>query len=49
MYADRLNLDVWFSPPIALDVSDVPDPFLTDDCTRLYFNAFGSVTFFREL
>jgi hypothetical protein len=43
-YADRASLDVPFSPASVLTTAPVAfDPFLTEDCARLYTNGLGSI------
>jgi hypothetical protein len=48
-YADRASLDVAFSPATVLVTAPVTsDPFLTEDCARLYTNGLGSIFYARQ-
>lgn len=48
-YADRPSLDVAFSPATVLTTAPVTtDPFLTEDCARLYTNGLGSIFYARQ-
>lgn len=46
-YADRANVGVPFNPASLLAASYLPDPFMTSDCGRLYFDAIGT-TFYAQ-
>ena len=50
MYSDRPSVDMRFRQAVPLmDIPDVPDPFLTEDCARVYFSGIGSVFYAQRL
>jgi len=49
MYADRASVDAPFSPAQLLTAAPVVfDPFLTEDCARLYTNGLGSIFYAQQ-
>jgi hypothetical protein len=49
-YSDRPSIDADFRPLDPLpDVPIVNDPFLTEDCSRLYFSGIGSIWYVQQL
>jgi hypothetical protein len=49
-YADRESIDARFgmAQPVA-GVPDVSDPFMSDDCARIYFSGLGSLLYVDQL
>jgi len=49
-YADRSSIDLPFGPPFELEtVPAVPDPVMTEDCSRIYFSAASSLLWIQQL
>jgi hypothetical protein len=49
-YADRESLDARFGMAQRLEgVPDVADPFMSDDCARIYFSGLGSLLYVDQL
>lgn len=49
MYSDRPTVTDRFRPAVRLTgAPDVIDPFLTEDCARIYFSGFGSVFYVEQ-
>jgi hypothetical protein len=50
MYADRASIDDAFGQPVLLQGPPIVlDPFMTDDCARLYFNGLQSIFYVQQL
>ena len=50
MYSDRPTIDDRFRPADQITgVPNVADPFLTEDCARIYFSGLGSVFYESQL
>jgi hypothetical protein len=48
-YTDRASLGAPFRPAVALtDVPNVPDAFMTEDCSRIYFSGIGSIFYVQQ-
>lgn len=48
LYADRARVGDPFDHAIALDVPAVHEPFMTEDCGRLYFDAIDTIFFVQQ-